>query len=62
VQRTQSFPEAPREAHADFQVPRQAGWYALIVEDQLGRKAYSDPIWTSDDASASLAGEAAHPW
>lgn len=62
VQRTQSFPQAPREAHADFQVPRQGGWYALIVEDRLGRKAYSDPIWTSDDASASAVGAAAHPW
>jgi Carboxypeptidase regulatory-like domain len=49
VQRTQSFPEAPRETHVEFQVSLQsAPWYALIVEDQRGRKAYSDPIWTSD--------------
>jgi hypothetical protein len=49
VQRTQSFPEAPRETHVEFQVSLQSSpWYALIVEDQRGRKAYSDPIWTSD--------------
>jgi Carboxypeptidase regulatory-like domain len=48
VQRTQSFPDAPRETHVDFTVPRQpSGWYALIVEDQRGRKAYSDPIWVA---------------
>ena len=62
VQSTQSFPQAPREAHADFQVPLQAGWYALIVEDQLGRKAYSNPIWTADDARAPTVGEAVHSW
>jgi len=61
VQRTQSFPDAPRETHVDFQVPLQAGWYALIVEDQLGRKAYSDPIWTSDTASAPAMPAAPQP-
>jgi hypothetical protein len=46
----------------EFQVPLQSsGWYALIVEDQRGRKAYSDPIWTSDAAHASAARETPHP-
>jgi hypothetical protein len=62
VERTQSFPEAPRETHVEFQVPLQpSGWYALIVEDQRGRKAYSDPIWTSDAAHASAARETPYP-
>jgi hypothetical protein len=26
-------------------VLQQASWYALVVEDQQGCKAYSDPIW-----------------
>jgi hypothetical protein len=25
--------------------PRQPTWYALTVEDQSGRKAYTNPIW-----------------
>ena len=51
VQRTQSFPDAPRETHVDFSVPAQpSDWYALIVEDQRGRKAYSDPIWFAGGA------------
>ena len=25
--------------------PEQPGWYALVVEDQAGRQAYTDPIW-----------------
>jgi hypothetical protein len=51
VQRTQSFPDAPREAHVDFTAPAQpSDWYALIVEDQRGRKAYTDPIWSAGGA------------
>ena len=51
VERTQSFPDAPRETHVDFSVPAQpSDWYALIVEDQRGRKAYSDPIWFAGGA------------
>ncbi len=63
VQRTQSFPDAPRESHVVFEVPLQPpGWYALMVEDQRGRKAYSDPIWRSDDVNASTVHEMPHPW
>jgi hypothetical protein len=50
VLRTQSFTDAPRESHVEFALPLpQARWYALLVEDQRGRKAYSDAIWTSED-------------
>jgi hypothetical protein len=24
-------------------------WYALVVEDRQGRKAYTDPIWIAYD-------------
>jgi hypothetical protein len=37
---------APVQAHVDFSLRAQrAGWYALLVEDRAGRKAYTDPIW-----------------
>jgi hypothetical protein len=43
---TRSFPDAPRRTHVDFVVqPQQPTWYALTVEDQSGRKAYTNPIW-----------------
>ena len=51
VQRTQSFPDAPPETHVDFTVhARPSDWYALIVEDRRGRKAYTDPIWIAGGA------------
>jgi hypothetical protein len=60
VERTQSFPQGLRESHVAFEVPLEAaGWYALTVEDQLGRKAYSDPIWMADIAHATAARGAA---
>jgi hypothetical protein len=47
VLRTQSFTDAPRESHVEFAAPSPpARWYALVVEDQRGRKAYTDAIWT----------------
>ncbi len=49
----QSFDGAPMRARADFSLHGEhAAWYALIVEDAAGRKAYSNPIWitaTGDD-------------
>ncbi len=63
VLRTQSFTEAPHETRVDFAVPLQgARWYALVVEDRRGGKAYSDPIWTPDGASPSAVQEGSHPW
>jgi hypothetical protein len=35
-----------REAHLEFTVrPDQSSWYAWVVEDTQGQKAYTDPIW-----------------
>jgi len=43
---TRDFGAAPVQTHVEFHLSAQrAGWYALIVEDQAGRKAYTDPIW-----------------
>jgi hypothetical protein len=51
---TRDLASAPVQAHVDFpRTMRRAGWYALVVEDQAGRKAYTDPIWTVLDAPAS---------
>jgi hypothetical protein len=45
---TRDLVSAPVQAHVDFPLTMQrAGWYALVVEDQAGRKAYTDPIWTA---------------
>jgi hypothetical protein len=63
VQRTQAFPDAPRETHVDFVLSpqQQASWYALIVEDERGRKAYSNPVWVPGAARGSTALEMRHP-
>jgi hypothetical protein len=42
---TRSFEGAPTSARVSFDADRQRHWYALQVEDQAGRRAYSDPIW-----------------
>jgi hypothetical protein len=52
VLKSETFAAAPREAHIDFPLSTVgATWYALIVEDARGHKAYTDPIWV--DAVAS---------
>ena len=46
VRQVRRFPGAPRRADVDFRESvRRAGWFALIVEDAAGRRAYTDPIW-----------------
>jgi hypothetical protein len=41
-----SFAGTPPEAHVNFPLKTlRATWYALVVEDARGRKAYTDPIW-----------------
>ncbi|HEV7613269.1 MAG TPA: CehA/McbA family metallohydrolase [Steroidobacteraceae bacterium] len=46
VLKTESFPGAPLQVHADFPLTTQRRtWYALIVEDNEGHQAYTDPIW-----------------
>lgn len=40
------FAASVRTAHVDFsQTAARATWYALIVEDRGGRRAYTDPVW-----------------
>ena len=40
------FAGAPQRARAKFNLRgHHARWYALIVEDSSGHKAYSDPVW-----------------
>ena len=42
------FGVAPRESHVDFNLAGgDAAWYALVVEDQSGHKAYTNPIWVA---------------
>ena len=47
IQGTRNFSDAPRETHVDFAVqpPPHDSWYALSVEDQHGRRAYTNPVW-----------------
>ena len=46
VRETRDFPQAPLSAELRFtRTAAPDRWYALVVEDQAGRRAYSDPIW-----------------
>lgn len=46
VLNTRSLPDTPQEVHVDFPLTTtHASWYALVVEDGQGRRAYTDPIW-----------------
>jgi hypothetical protein len=43
---SKTFAGAPRQVRVDFPLTAvRAGWCALEVEDQSGRKAYTDPVW-----------------
>ena len=43
---SRAFETAPLEAHADFALATaKRAWYALLVEDHAGRRAFTDPIW-----------------
>ncbi len=54
VREARTFESAPVTTHVDFTVhPEQLRWYALVVEDQLGRRAYTDPIWVSATEAAT---------
>ncbi len=54
VRETRILYGAPVTAHVDFTVhPGHLRWYALVVEDQLGRHAYTDPIWANAGDAAS---------
>ncbi|WP_420383535.1 CehA/McbA family metallohydrolase [Novosphingobium sp.] len=46
VVKTMAFPASDQSARAVFPLTAdRAGWYALIVEDTKGRRAYTDPVW-----------------
>ena len=47
-------------ALVEFQVAKP-GWCALVVEDERGRKAYSDPIWIAAANDAAAAAQGARP-
>ena len=45
---SRAFADAPLQTHVDFTLStNHPGWYALEVEDQRGRKAYTDPVWVT---------------
>ncbi len=59
VLKTRTFSGTPHEVHVDFPLATpHAAWYALIVEDSQGHKAYTDPVWV--DAVASPFSPGAH--
>jgi hypothetical protein len=64
VRDTRVFADAPRDSHVEFRLRTEPGaratWYALVVEDQRGRKAYTDPVWIGG-AAASVAGAVPRP-
>ena len=44
--KTESLQAPAHEVHVEFPLTTQRRtWYSLIVEDQQGHKAYTDPIW-----------------
>jgi hypothetical protein len=46
VLKTDSYHSGTKEVHVDFPLSTERStWYSLIVEDNEGHKAYSDPIW-----------------
>jgi Carboxypeptidase regulatory-like domain len=48
VEIVREFTTAPRETHTEFRLlggDPGITWYALVVEDQSGRKGYTNPVW-----------------
>ena len=46
VVKTQIFGENSQQVRLDFPLTtRRSTWFSLVVEDQRGLKAYTDPIW-----------------
>ena len=49
---SQSPADTPREVHVIFPASTtHATWYSLVVEDERGRRAYTDPIWIDTSVS-----------
>jgi hypothetical protein len=50
---SRAFEGASQQAHAEFSASTgQPTWYALVVEDAAGHKAYTDPVWVTPVAAA----------
>ncbi len=46
VLKSETYPGAPPSTHVDFALSTATPtWYALVVADAQGHKAYSDPVW-----------------
>ncbi|HEY2634755.1 MAG TPA: CehA/McbA family metallohydrolase, partial [Steroidobacteraceae bacterium] len=55
VLKTESFHAVSQQVHVDFPLTTQSQtWYSLIVEDNLGHKAYTDPIWVDAVAPPNM--------
>lgn len=51
-----AFADSPLRSHVDFtERTDQPTWYALMVEDAAGHKAFTDPIWVEVEAPSSSA-------
>ncbi len=62
VAKTQDLTARGRETHVDFPLTADGpGWYALVVEDRAGARAYTDPIWVEAATSAAHPGEGRDP-
>ena len=54
VRETRTFADPPLSEQVDFRLTAgHAGWYALVVEDGAGRKAYTDPIWITPEPAVA---------
>jgi hypothetical protein len=46
--KTESFHASSQQVHIDFSLATQRStWYSLIVEDNQGHKAYTNPVWVA---------------
>ena len=58
IVRSESFATAPQETQVDYSLQTdRATWYALRVEDQAGKKAYTNPIWVDVVSLVPRSGE-----
>ncbi|GAC1668783.1 MAG: hypothetical protein NVS9B2_12380 [Steroidobacteraceae bacterium] len=62
VLKTESFAGTARQVHVDFPLTAvRRTWYALMVEDREGHKAYTDPVWVDVVSSPFPRGAPADP-
>ena len=58
IVRSESFADSPQETRIDYSLQTdRATWYALRVEDQAGKKAYTNPIWVDVVSLVPRSGE-----